>query len=394
MSTAATQAATLLEAARALAPRLIARADAAEEARSVPAETIADLADARFFDILKPARFGGLECHPGVFFDVVAEVASACPSTGWVLGVVAAHAWQLALFPEAAQTDVWGADRSALICSSYMPVGKLTPEPGGFRVSGRWGFSSGCDHCSWAMLGAMAPPAREGAPPDMLTLLVPRSDLTIDDDWFVAGLRATGSKSVVLDGAFVPTHRTHRMSDAFRLDSPGNAVNPAPLYRLPFGQVFTRTVATPAIGMLQGALDAFVAANRGRASRADGKLPESDPAAQEAVANAKLALCEVRAVLHHDFDEMMGLAERGEPISLASRVGYRHHSASVTDRMVAAVDALFVEAGSGAIFRSSRLQRFFQDVHAARAHHANNPRRAARNVGSTSFGHPTSDYFL
>ena len=240
----------------------------------------------------------------------------------------------------------------------------------------------------------MAPPQKPGAPPDMLTLLLPRSDYAIVDDWFVSGLRGTGSKTLVVDGAFVPTHRTHRMSDAFKLESPGNAVNPAPLYRLPFGQVFTRTVATPAIGMLEGAVAAFVEVNRDRASRADGKKPADDPAAQEALASALVAAREARAVLHEDFDAMMALAAEGKPIPLADRIAYRHHTATVTDEMARALDALFAESGAGAIFLESKIQRFFQDVHAARAHHANNPRRTARNLGGALLERATSDYFL
>lgn len=383
-----------VERARALRETFAARSADADKARALPAATIADLQAARLFDLLKPARFGGFESRPNEFFDVVIELASACPSTAWVYGVVAAHAWQLALFPEEAQAEVWGADPSALISSSYMPVGKVELAPGGFRLSGKWGFSSGSDHCSWVMLGAMVPPAAEGGPPDMRTFLLPRADYVLLDDWHVAGLRGTGSKSVVVDGVFVPEHRTHKMSDAFKLDSPGNAVNPAPLYRLPFGQVFTRTVATPAIGMLEGAVAAYVGESRDRTSRADGKRPAEDPAAHEAVANALLAVAEAKATLHRDFDEMMRLAEAKQPMSVSSRVAYRHRAASVTDRMARALDELFVESGSGAIFTSNKLQRFFQDVHAARAHHANNPKRAARNLGGTTLGRATTDFFL
>ena len=385
---------TLVARARALRPQLEARAEQCERERLVPHETIAAFDAAGFFDMLKPKRFGGLECHPNEFYDVLIECAAGCPSSAWVLGVVAAHAWQLALFPLAAQEEVWGQDRATRISSSYMPVGKLTPVDGGYRLSGKWGFSSGCDHCTWVMLGGMAPPSKPGGAPDMLTLLLPRSDYGFVDDWFVSGLKGTGSKTVVVDDVFVPEHRTHRMSDAFKLESPGNAVNPAPLYRLPFGQVFTRTVATPAIGMLQGAIDAYLEANRDRTSRADGKKPADDPAAQEAVAAALLAIREVRALLRADFDEMMALAEAGKPIPIPDRVGYRQHAAAVTERMTRALDELFAESGSGAIFLGGKMQRFFQDVHAARTHFANNPRRASRNLGNTSLGRATTDFFL
>lgn len=379
--------------ADALRPALAARAEACEAARRVPDESIAELDAAGMFSLLKPARWGGAEAHPAEFFDAVISLAAACPSTAWVVGVVAAHAWQLALFAPEAQDDVWGKDPSARISSSYMPVGRVTRVDGGYRLSGEWGFSSGCDHCSWAMLGAMVP-TPEGSPPDMRTFLVPRADVTLVDDWWVTGLSGTGSKTVRVNDAFVPEHRTHRMSDAFKLESPGNALNPAPLYRLPFGQVFTRTVATPAVGMLLGAIDAFVDDARGRVSRADGRRAADDPALDEVVADARLVADEVRATLRADLDAMLGLAAARAPIPLSDRVRYRHHAATVTARSCEAVTRLFFEGGSGAIFRGSRLGRFFRDVHAARAHHANAPRRAARNAGGVAMGRQTTDFFL
>lgn len=384
----------LLERARALRPVLEARAETCAAMRRVPDETIDDFVSAGFFSMLQPTRWGGLETDPNVFFDVVTELASACPSSAWVLGVVAVHAWQLALFPLEAQTEVWGKDPHTRISSSYMPVGVVTRTEGGYRLSGKWGFSSGVDHCDYLFLGAMVPSATTDGAPEMRTFLVPKRDVVIDDDWHVSGLRGTGSKSVIVTDAFVPEHRTHRMADGFRCESPGNAHNPAPLFRLPFGQIFTRTVATPAIGMLQGALDAFLETNRARQGRADGKRAADDPATQEAIAMAMLALREAKALLHHDYDAMMARVVRGERIPIEDRIAYRHHAGGVTDRMAQALDGLVMETGGSAIFTDQKINRFFQDIHAARAHHANNPRKTGRNLGSHLLGREPNDYFL
>lgn len=369
-----------------------ARADAD---RVIPKETIQELQEAGFFRMLQPKRWHGYECNPIEFFDAAIEIAAACPSTAWVLGVVAVHNWQLALFPEQAQRDVWEGERGVdtLIASSYMPVGKVTRVDGGYRLSGKWGFSSGSDHCQWAFLGAYAP--KEGdQPQDMLTLLVPRSDYELVDDWFVSGLKGTGSKSVVANDVFVPEHRIHRMSDAFRLQSPGNEVNDSPLYRIPFGQLFTRTVATPAVGMLQGALDAYVSLNKHRSGRADGKRAADDPFNLETCARATLAIREVRTLLRSDWNEMMARAEAGERIPIEDRVAYRANAGAATDRMVRALDDLFMASGGSAIFVDQDIQRFFQDIHAARAHHANNPLKTQRNHGGLLMGEPTTDFFL
>src|SRR5688572_10535982 len=213
--------------ARALIPTLRERAHRADELRRIPEETIADFEQAGFFRMLQPVRWGGFEVDPKTFFEVQRTVARGCASSAWVLGVVGVHAWQLALFEEQAQKDVWGDDSRTLISSSYAPTGTIERADGGFRVSGRWSFSSGCDHADWVFLGGFAPSPAD-RPPDMRTYLLPKSDYRIDDNWHVAGLKGTGSKDIVVDGAFVPEHRTHKLIDGFRCKSPGNAINTSP----------------------------------------------------------------------------------------------------------------------------------------------------------------------
>ncbi len=158
---------TLLDRAQKLLPVLSERAPRTAELRRIPEETIADFQEAGFFRMLQPARWGGYEVDPKLFFEVQIAVATACPSSAWVLGVVGVHNWQLALFPLAAQKEVWGNDRSVLISSSYAPTGKVERDPagGGYRLSGRWSFSSGCDHCRWVFLGGLIPPEAAGGPP-------------------------------------------------------------------------------------------------------------------------------------------------------------------------------------------------------------------------------------
>src|SRR5580692_4149448 len=137
-----------------LLPVFAARAQEAEDRRVLPAESVKSLAETGFFRLLQPAGFGGLEADPITFYTAVRLIASACGSTGWVASVVGVHPWQLALFPPQAQQDVWGADPATRMSSSYAPTGKATQavqaEAGaGYRLDGRWSFSSGCDHASW-----------------------------------------------------------------------------------------------------------------------------------------------------------------------------------------------------------------------------------------------------
>jgi 3-hydroxy-9,10-secoandrosta-1,3,5(10)-triene-9,17-dione monooxygenase len=384
----------VLARARLLLPSLAARARAAEQLRRLPDETVAELKQGGFFRLLQPSRWGGAEADPGTFFETQLAFASACPSTAWVFGVVAVHNWQLALFPLAAQEEVWGDDPDALISSSYAPTGKVERADGGYRISGRWSFSSGCDHCQWVFLGGLVPPEKEGGRPEMLTFLVPRRDYRIDDNWHTIGLKATGSKDIVVDGAFVPEPRTHRLLDGFRQASPGNEVNPAPLYRLPFGQIFVRSVSTSAIGAALGALDVYTAIAAKRVAAGDGQKVAEDPAAQLVAAQAAALIDEARVVLHRNFDEMMTRVKANQEIALDRRLRFRYDSAQAVVKSVAAVDLLFTASGGRAIFVDSPMQRYFLDVHAARAHYANNPDKPARNWGSVQLGLKNADFFI
>jgi 3-hydroxy-9,10-secoandrosta-1,3,5(10)-triene-9,17-dione monooxygenase len=380
--------------AQALAPTLAERAAGAAELRRLPDETIADFKQAGFFRMLQPARWGGFEVDPNTFFDVQMTIAAACPSSAWVLGVVAVHAWQLALFAEKAQEEVWGKDASTLISSSYAPTGKITRAEGGYRVSGRWSFSSGCDHCQWVFLGGFVPPDGEQKAPDMRTFLLPRSDYKIDDNWHVAGLKATGSKDIVVDDVFVPEHRTHKLIDGFFRKSPGNAVNTAPLYKLPFGQIFVRSVSTSAIGIAQGALEAYSSVAAKRIAAGDGAKVAEDPTAQVVAAEAAALVDEVKLVLHRNFDELMAAARAGADMPIERRVRFRYDSSRAVAKCVEAVDGLFTASGGRAIFLNSPLLRYFLDVHAARAHYANNPDKPGRNFGGLQLSLKNTDFFI
>ncbi len=210
----------------------------------------------------------------------------------------------------------------------------------------------------------------------------------------MAGLKGTGSKDIVVDGAFVPEHRTHRLIDGFRCRSPGNAVNPAPLYRLPFGQVFVRSVSTSAIGIAEGALDAYREVARRRVAAGDGSKVAEDPATQAVCARASATIDEVRLVLHRNFDEMMTLARAEREIPVERRVRFRYDSAAAVGRCVRAVDDLFTSSGGRAIFLGSPIQRCFQDIHAARAHYANGLDKPARNFGGVQLGLKNQDFFI
>ncbi|RQT39427.1 acyl-CoA dehydrogenase family protein [Burkholderia contaminans] len=387
-------AATLIARAEALAPTLAGRAAQADAQGRIPAETIADMQAAGFFKVLQPKRYGGYELDPQAFFDAQMALARGCMSTAWVYGVVGVHNWQLALFDERAQQDVWGNDPATLIASTYMPVGRVTPVDGGFRLSGHWKFSSGSELCEWVFLGALVPAAVAGQPPEYRTFLLPKSDYRIQQDWDVLGLRATGSHDIVVDDVFVPAYRTHKAIDGMMGTSPGLAVNDAPLFRLPFAQIFVRAVCTSCIGALQGALDDFTGYAATRVSANSGAKTTDDPGAQNACANAAVAIDEMQVLLKRNFAELMASVTGGPAVSIERRVHFRYQSAQVAERCAQAANALLRYAGGNGIYHRNPLVRRFLDLHAARAHYANNVDRFGQNLGAVMLGRENTDFFI
>ncbi len=381
----------LIAKARAMGPALRQRAARCKAERRVPDETVSDFHQAGFFKILQPEQWGGYAMDPQVFYAVGVEIARACPSSAWILGVIAVHNWQLAVFDDRAAQDVWADDPSVLISSSYAPVGKVKVVEGGFRLSGRWSFSSGCEHCQWAFLGAVVPTPE--APFDMAnyrTFLVPISDYQIVDNWDVVGLQGTGSHDIVVDDVFVPEYRTHKSMDGFLCDNPGNAVNDAPLYRMPFMQVFVRAVCTATLGACEGALESFIEVAKTR--QVGPSKMKDDPFARQLAAEVKASIEEMKLTMIRNFDAMMDKCRAGEPIPVEDRVRYRYDSAVVADRCLALSSRMLKAAGSGGIRQGSDLLAYHLDILCSQAHVANHSIPFANNLGGILFGEENVDF--
>ena len=193
----------LLRRASALVPVFKERAARAEELRQVPPESVRDLLASGLIRIGNPRRYGGHDVEVDTAFEVGFELGRGCGSTAWCYSLWAAHNWWLGHFPERCQEEFFATGPDTLFSSGLNPAGgKVEPANGGFRISGRWGFSSGCDAATWVMVAV--PGARPNEP---LWLLLPRSDYQIVDTWFASGMRGSGSKDIVIKDAFVPAHR-------------------------------------------------------------------------------------------------------------------------------------------------------------------------------------------
>lgn len=367
------------------------RAVEADRQRRVPAETIEELGQAGVFRMLQPKRYGGYERNPAELYEVVRALAGACPSTGWVAAVVAVHPWQISLFDERAQDEVWKQTPDVLVSSSYAPTGKLTEVEGGYRLSGRWSFSSGSDHCQWALLGTLCFRG-EGEPPEYLTALVPRTDYTVEDVWDVVGLSGTGSNDIVIEDAFVPTHRALSSLELDRLRGPGQAVNTASVYRLPFGTVFSYTVTNAIVGAAEGAYTAHVDRMRERVRMSyGGQKVAEDPFAHVRVARAAGEIEAAILTLDHNIAEQMRYAESGEEIPERIRLRARRDQVLGSERALRAIEMLFENSGGHSIKRGNPIERHWRDAHAGMVHVINDVERALAMYGRGEFGVPINE---
>lgn len=376
-----------------MSSELAAAAAEGDELRRLPERTWKTLLEAGFLRALQPARWGGGETTFVEFLDAVVEVSRASASAGWVAGVVGVHPWQLALFPEEAQAEMWSDDPARMHSSSYNPTGKARKVDGGYLVSGRWSFSSGCDYCRGVNLGAIAGQLDLGGGlevPEFRSFLLQPDQYRIEDNWRVAGLQGTGSKDIVVEETFVPGYRTQSHVDyALGAALPGQDVNPGPLYRLPWSVVFNLALAASTLGAARGFLDTWTEESRPRVFTGGGRLAD-DALTQRRLAEATWSFDVAVTQLRADAGEMWEMAEARHTPSMPQRARWRWHATRGCELIGAAVADLFHVASGRSIFLDHPLQRRFQDVQAALGHAflASDP--LARAVGGELLGtaHP------
>jgi len=378
--------------ARAMIPTLAARSREGRRERRIADATIAEMRRAGLFQVLQPSRWGGYEMHLPTFYEIQFALAQGDMSTAWIYGVCGVHPWFMALMAERAAEEVWGRDNSTLICSSLMPAGKAAAAPGGYRLSGRWKYASCCAHCDWALLGALVE-TDTGAPPQGRIFLLPRTQYESVDTWQVCGLQATGSFDIIVDDAFVPAHRSQSMLDNFLLKGPGQAINTAPLYRLPFGQIFVRGISTAALGALQGMLDALIALGKTRVTRAGGRTAEN-PFVQLVCAEAAAAIDEMKSTMLRTFRALHAYAERAETPPLAERLQMKFQSTEVTERCTLLAARIFKATGAAGLSDDLPFGGVLADLMAGRAHISNQYEYVGSSWGGALFGLPNKDLMV
>jgi 3-hydroxy-9,10-secoandrosta-1,3,5(10)-triene-9,17-dione monooxygenase len=240
-----------------LIPDVRLRADAAERERRLPAETMASLRKAGLFRAFVPRVYGGDERTLAEVLDLGVELAAGCPSTAWVGTLFAVHNIAACWLEKRGQDEIFADGPDVLVASSVAPVGTLARAEDGFRLKGKWSFSSGIEHASWIMVGATVRPHSGDAAPDYAFAFVPASHVTLIDDWHVSGLRATGSKSIELKDVFVPQHRVVLLKTVQDGTAPGLALHKQPFYRLPWYPVFICAFPAAGLGTAIAMLEGF-----------------------------------------------------------------------------------------------------------------------------------------
>ncbi len=369
----------ILERARGLIPRLAERAPGATAARQLPAETIAEYHAAGILRILQPRRFGGMQGRFSLFSRIVEELTYGCASSAWVYAVLAEHQWIIACYPERAQIDMWGDDAQAVASSSLAPRAAATPATGGWRLSGRYTFSSGCDHAQWVILGGFLGEA--GDPRHIAYLLVPLAEIEIVDDWQVLGLAGTGSKSLVVRDVFVPQHRVVMLSDLFAGTPPGALVHPDyPVLRAPRGFLVSYSLPPVAIALGRRALDIACRSLSTRVSRGVTRLAESE-IVQMAVGEAAAAIDVATQLLHTGRDASTAAVSSGRKIAVAEALRARRDMVFAQHQVGWALERLCELSGASWVYDSNPLQEIRRDVMTILTHHA-----ASRQAAMVPYG--------
>lgn len=374
----------VIERVRSLAPKFAGRAAAAEEARRLPAQSVQEMLDAGLARILVPKRFGGYGLDFDTWYDAVVEISKADASHGWCASLIIHHAHILAQFPEAAQQAVWAGGADVAVSASFAPRAKATRVDGGYRVTGDQStFASGVDSCSWVMVGALL---QGGAAPEWVFFMIPPGQYKVIDAWHTAGMRGTGSNTIVTDDVFVPEGHALSLTDLRTGQGPGGNAQSL-IYRTLFFFYAPLTFATPMLGAAQGAYEHFREWVKTRRS-VDGSLVAEKISTQVRMARvaADLDAAELllrRATLAHHGPE----AEWPQLLSRSIR-----DFARVSEITVEAIDTLLALCGTAGFANSHPIQRAWRDIHFAATHISLNAEVNYVQYGRNALGMPRDPF--
>ncbi|MBL6952746.1 MAG: hypothetical protein ISR50_08935 [Alphaproteobacteria bacterium] len=368
---------------------LAAHTGKSDVARQLAGESVEAMRAAGLWRLLVPKRAGGEERDFRDAAQIITTCSRHCSAAGWVLMVSAAHDWIIGGFPEAAQDDVWRDGPDGVTPGSLAPSGAITPVSGGFAITGRWSFNSGAAHGAWFLLGNVD---RSGDKPRLYHVVVPRADLTLDDNWQTIGLRGTGSVDATAEDILVPEHRA--MDSGLLLSGRGEWAgrHGNALYRIPIIPGLAVYLAAATRGIADAAFDAALALITAQTDRYTGKPKLERPGMHMRLAEARGEItCAGRLV-----DDTLELLVRaaGRDDSPALRAQAKFQAAYAVELFRRAVDRLMAASGARSAFDDSALQRAFRDLSMAAKHEMINYDTSAQTYGRTLVGLDTHGFPL
>ncbi len=375
----------LVERARALVPALRERARAAEELRQLPDATIQDAADAGFFQAYVPKRYGGHEIDFRYGPQITRELARGCLSSAWVISFLNQHNWQLALFPDSAQQHVWAKRPYMLAPTNIVPGGTATPVAGGYRVSGKWPWSSGVMHSDWFVATTVVP--GEAAVQDERYLLMPIEQTTVLDVWEVSGLAATGSNTVIVEDVFVAEDMQVSVAGMLDGSAPGFSVNDNALWRVPMVLLLDfNSLIAASVGAAEGALEIFIEETKGKQISYGGGAAIDSSAMQMRVGRAQLKVTSIRNLFDVTLAEIDDRTRARESLNEFERIEMIALGTHIIHNARWIVDEICEAAGSSINFLSHPLQRMRRDLNVLASHGLVNFDRGIEAYGKVLLG--------
>jgi alkylation response protein AidB-like acyl-CoA dehydrogenase len=341
--------ADLLARASALVPELRVRRAEAEELRRVPPQSIEALKQAGLFRIFVPREYGGYEVSLRTAIDIYAEIGRGCASTSWAHMILATINLVVGLMSDQAQREVFGANPDARVAGVFVPRGTAHPGDGGYTISGTWQFCSGCHYADWvALMAAVINPKGEATEP--IVCLLRAKDVEILDDWYVTGMRGTGSNSVRVKDVFVPQHRTVKAPQLLGYDPPATRAKTTPIYRSAMAPLLTLVLAAPPLGAARAAVEDFKARVPGRPIPYTFYSKQSEAPVTHLRAGEAATKIEAAGIIAQSVaDEIDEAARKGEDVSIETRMRLKAHAAYVSRLTLEGVELLYLTAGGSAI---------------------------------------------
>jgi alkylation response protein AidB-like acyl-CoA dehydrogenase len=342
----------------------------AENDRRMSDEVVEKLRSSGLMKLCRRAKSGGAEADPMTFLDVGREIARGSGALGWIYTVLGFHEWYMAFASEQLQQDVWGNEPDAFVCDSYAPVGQVERVGDGYLLSGQWKFCSGIEWSSWIAVGGIAV-APDGEQPEHLMFFLPKTDLTIIDDWNTLGLRGTASRAVDVKRAFIPDHRVFALGRLMNAKDRGPVAQESPIFRMPLTTMQGLAIMTPSIGIAQRAVEEFHNWTKARIRPYENNAPAREaPAPQLALAAAGTQWDASWALAQKYAQEGWDMAQRGADwvLSEEERAKYFSWRAYVGRSAVELTDQLYIGSGAMALLDTHPLQQVFRDVHSTAVH--------------------------